>query len=117
MFNLFGKKENTNVSTKKNTIVSTKKNVKKNTTVSTKKNVKALNDSSVFSVLKNNIYNCKYNNVGCSPHVNRLITDVNRKILPGYKVKTDNLKTNYNNYIPENAEFGYYGADGSYYKN
>jgi hypothetical protein len=113
MFNLFGKKENTNVSIKKN--------VKKNTNVSTKKNVKktvkALDDPSVFTVLKNNIYNCKYNNVGCSPHVNRLITDVNRKILPGYKVKTDNLKTNYNNYIPENAEFGYYSADGSYYKN
>lgn len=109
MFNLFGKKENTN------------KNVKKNTNVSTKKNVKPLmhksNDPNVFSVLEKNIYNCKYNSVGCSPHVNRLITDVNRKILPGYKVKTDNLKTNYNNYIPENAEFGYYSVDGSYYKN
>ena len=114
MFNLFRNK-NTN----KNINVNT--NVKKNKNVSTKKNVKSLmhksKDPNVFSTLKNNIYNCKYNNVGCSPHVNRLITDVNRKILPGYKVKTDNLKTNYNNYIPENAEFGYYSADGSYYKN
>ena len=82
MMNIFGKKAELKKSKKVNAVKIEKK-------IS---NASGLDDQTI-SNLANEIYNCKFNSVGCSPHVNRLITDVNRKISPGYLVKTDGLKS------------------------
>ena len=75
------------------------------------------NSNIYINDIEKKVLECKnYGGNSCNFLIEKIISDTEKKISRDFNVDPTKLKNDFINFIPKNAELGYYGADGQYHK-
>ena len=73
-------------------------------------------DLTMEDVLKR-VLDCReYGGSSCNPTIQKIITDAEKLVSRDYNINPSKIKNDFIQFIPRNAEFGYFSADGTYNK-
>ena len=68
-------------------------------------------NSDTLKVIEQRVLNCKQYGQQCNYTIDKIISDAEKKISRDFNVNPSTYKNDLLNFIPNNADFGYFGAD------